>query len=136
MAATNAKLLFKILLGAAWIDGEVQPAERDYLQQKASDFGLTEDAEIQELLARTQAIPPSDCYKWLDAYLGANPTPEDYQQLLEAVGAAVYSDSDIGTAEAQLLAFLQSSDPTSQASQNKFLEAVRGIYRKATAALG
>lgn len=136
MAEANPKLLFKILLGAAWIDGEIQPAERDHLQQKARELGLAEDAEIQSFLARTQAIPPADCYAWLEAYLGSNPTPEDYQQLLEAVGATVYSDSDIDTAEAQLLSFLQASEPTSRTSQNKVLQAVRDLYRKATSTLG
>ncbi len=133
MTDTNAKLLFKILLGAAWIDGEIQAAEREHLQKKASELGLVGDPEVKALLDRTQPVPDADCYAWLETYLGNNPTPESYQKLLEAVGATVYSDSNVDTAEARLLGFLQAADPTSRASQNKFLQAVRDLYRKAIA---
>ena len=134
-ATADSKQLFKVLLGAAWIDGEIQPAERKYLQQKASDLGLADDPEVIALLDSDRAIPAADCYAWLEAYLGSHPAATDYQNLLEAIGAAVYSDSDICTAEAELLSFLQTADPASQPSHNKLLQAIRGISRKAFEAI-
>lgn len=136
MTATDSKQLFKVLLGAAWIDGEIQPAEREYLHEKASELGLADDPEVTDLLASDRAVVPADCYAWVEAYLGSHPSAADYQQLLEAIGAAVYSDGDIGTSEAELLSFLQTADPSSQPSRNKLLQTVRDIYRQAISALG
>lgn len=135
MTATDSKQLFKVLLSAAWIDGEVQPDERKHLQKKADELGLAGDPEVVALLESDRAIPAADCYAWLEAYLGSHPSTVDYQNLLEAVGATVYSDSDICTAEAELLGFLQTADPASQPSHNKLLQAIRSVSRKAFEAL-
>ena len=50
MATENkTKLLIKILMGTAWIDGIVQPQERKYLQKVVTENNLNDDAEIKSL---------------------------------------------------------------------------------------
>lgn len=42
--------LVKILIGAAWIDGRIQPEERQYLRKIAQEKGVANEPEIQPLL--------------------------------------------------------------------------------------
>ena len=49
--AVKQKLLMKILVGAAWIDGMIQTEEREYLRHKAIANGLADDKEIKSLLS-------------------------------------------------------------------------------------
>ncbi|HEY9904790.1 MAG TPA: TerB family tellurite resistance protein, partial [Candidatus Sericytochromatia bacterium] len=50
VADTSIKQLVKILIGAAWIDGKIQPEEREYLQKVAKEAGIADAPEIQPLL--------------------------------------------------------------------------------------
>lgn len=129
----NKKLL-KILIGAAWIDGTVQVEEREYLHKMATEKGLAEDPEIKPLLSEIKQVKPQECYDWLNAYLGENQTQADYEHLLEALSALIYSDGEVDTAEAKLLNQLQELDPANDPPQtvfNKFLKSVQVLYRKA-----
>lgn len=105
--------LLKILIGVAWIDGQVSDVEQQYLRQVAQDLGLADDPEINTLLNNIErvAIEPADCYQWVRDFLGNQPSVADYQQLLDALSGIVYSDGDVATAEAQLLMSLQELDP-------------------------
>jgi len=126
--------LLKILFGAAWIDGIIQPEERTYLRQKAQEQGLEDDPEIHTLLTELKSVQPVECYQWLQEYLGVSPKESDYQELLDAISALIYSDSDIQTQEAQLLAKLQELDPAldpHQAILDKVLKHIQKLYRTA-----
>jgi hypothetical protein len=128
------KQLLKILVGAAWIDGLIQPEERNYLRRKAEANGLASEPEIKSLLSEIVPIKPEQCYQWLEDYLGKNHSEEDYQALLEAVSALIYSDSDVQAPEAQLLTKLQGLDPALQHPHfvfEKLLKGIQEIYRKA-----
>ncbi|WP_017305852.1 TerB family tellurite resistance protein [Spirulina subsalsa] len=132
--ANKQKKLLKILIGAAWIDGTVQAEEREYLHKMAQQEGLANDPEIKPLLSELRQVKPQECYDWLNAYLGENHTQEDYQELLEALSAIIYSDGQVDTAEAKLLTQLQELDPANDPPQtvfNKFLKSVQLLYRKA-----
>ena len=48
---TSKKELFKILVGAAWIDGEIQESELEYLQRIVTENQLADDPEVQSLLS-------------------------------------------------------------------------------------
>ena len=85
------KQILNILIGAAWIDGIIQPEERIYLRRVAHDFKLADDPEIKPLLSELKPIQPVECYQWLEEYLGNNPSAEDYQQVLEVIMGLVYS---------------------------------------------
>lgn len=128
------KQLLKILIGAAWIDGTVQPEERAYLHQMAKENGISEDPEIKSLLSEVKPVKIEECYSWLEDYLGNNPTLEDYQQLMDAVSALIYSDDNVDTEEAKLLSRLQLIDPTQESSQSvfdKILQKIQKLYRQA-----
>ena len=129
----NQQQLFKILVAAAWIDGEFQPEEKEYLQKVAEDKTLLEDTEIQSLLSTDTPISSEQCYQWLNEYLGNKPTEEVYQNLLAEIAGLVYVDGDIAEEEANLLTQLQTFDPNERNIANLFkplLGAIRQLYRK------
>jgi uncharacterized membrane protein YebE (DUF533 family) len=128
------KQLLKILIGAAWIDGIVQPEERVYLRQVAAEKELSEDPEIKPLLFELKPVNPSECYQWLENYLGENPNLEDYQNLLEAIGALIYSDGQVDTREAQLLNQLENLGKDRESKHSifdKILKKIQKLYKKA-----
>jgi uncharacterized tellurite resistance protein B-like protein len=103
--ANSAQQLLKILIGVAWLDGQVQEAEREHLMGIAKNQGLSNDPEISALmnsLGQT-AIPAAQCYQWVQDYLKSQPNDADYEQLLEALGGIIYSDNDVAIDEAYLL---------------------------------
>ena len=134
----NNKQLFQILVAAAWIDGEVQPQEKEYLHKIATEQGFLEEQDIQELLSIKYPIPPAQCYQLLENYLGSNYSVEDYENLLSAISSLVYSDGDIATEEAQLLTQLQELDPnnlSSNSTLDKLLSQIQKLYKRGLASL-
>ncbi len=134
----NSRQLFQILVAAAWIDGEVQPQEQEYLQKIAREHNLAEDSEIQDLLSSNKSISSAKCYQLLKDYLGTNPTSEDYHSLLSAISSLVYSDDNIATEEAKLLTQLQELDPnnlTSNSVFNKLLSRIQKLYKQGLASV-
>ena len=124
--------LFKILVAVAWIDGEIQPEERKFLEKIAAEQNIDLSSEIEELLATPQVTSTEQCDRLLREYLGSNPTPEDYQNLLSAVSSLIYSDSDIATEEASLLTQLQNLDPQNNEPNskiNKLIARIQKIYQ-------
>lgn len=133
-ANSTVKQLVKILIGAAWIDGKIQQEEREYLQRVAKETGVADDPEIQPLLYELRAVLPDECYTWMKEYLGDRPSSEDYQRLIEALSALIYSDGEVATEEAKLLTRLQMLDPdsgiTPKSGQNNVLKAIQKLYRR------
>lgn len=132
MGKNSVNQLLKILIGAAWIDGKVQAEEREYLQKVAKEAGIANDPEIQPLLYGLKAVSAQECYGWVQEYLGDNPSAEDYQRLIEAMSALIYSDGDVATEEAKLLNRLQLLDPATASpkfGQNNVLKAIQKLYR-------
>ncbi|NET38583.1 MAG: TerB family tellurite resistance protein [Cyanothece sp. SIO1E1] len=130
---TKTKQLFKILIGAAWIDGAIQVEEREHFHKMATDNELANDPEIKSLLLETQQVQPSEFYDWLEQYLGNNPSEADYQALLASLSALIYSDGDINVEEAKLLTRLQNLDPAhalKKSTFDKFLGSIQKLYRQ------
>jgi uncharacterized tellurite resistance protein B-like protein len=48
--------LLKILIGVAWIDGQIQPEEREYLHRIAEEKGLENEPELQPLLHELRPV--------------------------------------------------------------------------------
>ncbi len=133
VADTSIKQLVKILIGAAWIDGKIQPEEREYLQKVAKEAGIADAPEIQPLLYELRAVSAEECYGWVQEYLGDRPSSDDYQRLIEAISALIYSDGDVATEEAKLLTRLQLLDPAStspKSGHNSVLKAIQKLYRQ------
>ncbi|HEY9875236.1 MAG TPA: hypothetical protein V6D12_17525 [Candidatus Obscuribacterales bacterium] len=130
---SGVKQLLKILIGVAWIDGKVQPEERQYLQKVAKENGIADDPQIYPYLYELVAVQPDECYNWLQEYLGDRPSSEDYQRLIEALSALIYSDGDVATEEAKLLTRLQLLDPAStshKTSNSAVVKAVQKLYQR------
>ncbi|MGK7943303.1 MAG: TerB family tellurite resistance protein [Microcystaceae cyanobacterium] len=128
------KQLLKILIGAAWIDGFIQEEERIFLRKMAEKYELTEDLEIKPLLSELKPIQPSECYQYLEDYLGDNPTEENYHDLLGNLSGLIYSDGDVQIQEAKLLTRLQDLDPALAATKpplEQVLGKIRQLYQRA-----
>ncbi|AKG24786.1 tellurite resistance TerB family protein [Calothrix sp. 336/3] len=133
MANSNVKNLVKILIGAAWIDGRIQPEERQYLRQIAQAKGLSSDPEIKPWLYELVPVKPTQCYDWVKEYLGEEPSTEDCQNLIQAISGLIYSDGDVGIEEARLLTTLQNISDNSEPEQAKtgnLLKQIQKLYRR------
>lgn len=129
----DVKTLLKILIGVAWLDGQIQPEERTYLHRIVSEKGLENEPEIQPLLHEFRAVKPEECYAWVKDYLGDRPTSEACQQLIEAISGLIYSDGIVDSAEAKMLTNLQQLDPASTSSESGYspvLTAIRNVYQR------
>lgn len=130
---SNVKTLVKILIGAAWIDGKIQPEEREYLHRVAKEKGLTNDPELRPWLYEFRSVSPNECYRWLEEYLGDRPSSEDCQNLLEAISALIYSDGNVANEEAQLLMRLQELEQAKESPQpvqDTVLKAIQKLYHR------
>ena len=131
--SNNVKQLVKILIGAAWLDGKIQPEERTYLNRVAQEKGVAQDPEIYPLLHELRQVEATECYQWMKDYLGNSPSTADYQNLLEAISGLIYSDSDVDTEEAKLLTQLQLLDPANhepQPAHNAVMREIQKLYRR------
>lgn len=112
--------LIKVLIGIAWIDGVLEPAEKKYINQIAINKKLTNNPEIESLL--NQPVQLEQCYEWLQDYLGKNPTDEKYQELYENISALISADTEVNTQEAELLEFLSDKKTRYQQLQKRLMK--------------
>lgn len=130
----GVKNLVKILIGAAWIDGRIQQEERQYLRKIAQEKGVASDPEIQPWLHELVAVEPEQFYEWVKEYLGDNPSKEDCQNLIEAIGGLIYSDGEVATEEARVLMKLQelsdANESSIQSGYNAILKQIQKLYRR------
>ncbi|NJK41809.1 MAG: TerB family tellurite resistance protein [Acaryochloridaceae cyanobacterium SU_2_1] len=115
-SSTTVIKLLKILIGVAWLDGTVQQAEQVYLRKLADQKGVSADPELKPWLYGLRSVSKSECYAWIEDYLGPKVTTESYHQLLEDLSGLIYSDGDVAAEEAKFLAELQQLDPGNEES--------------------
>ncbi|MBW4563449.1 MAG: TerB family tellurite resistance protein [Mojavia pulchra JT2-VF2] len=130
---SDVKNLVKILIGAAWIDGRIQPEERQYLREIAQAKGLATDPEIKPWLYELVPVQPKECYNWVKDYLGDHPSLEDCENLIEAISGLIYSDGEVAIEEARLLTKLQELSKASESPQpayNALLRQIQKLYRR------
>jgi uncharacterized tellurite resistance protein B-like protein len=131
--SNNAIQLLKILIGAAWLDGKVQPEEQERLHQIAQQKGLLDNAELHPWLNGQQSVSVEECHRWIDEYLGPHPALEKIQELLEEISGLIYSDGDVDNTEAQLLMELQQKEDTISSGSNlnsTIARAIQNLYRR------
>ena len=129
----NNQDLFKILVAIAWIDGTIQPEERQFLENIAAEQNIILSSEVEAMLTTRQETSTQQCYQLLQDYLGSHPEPQDYQNLLSAVSSLIYSDNDIATEEAELLTQIQNLNPhhpTSDSALNKLIAKIQKVYQR------
>lgn len=131
MTAVKSKTqkLLKILIGAAWIDGVIEPEERRYLHRVATELDLPDDPEITALLSEIKQVTAPECYQWIDEYTTDNSNIQDYQDLLEKISGLIYSDGYVDVRETQLIEKLQLCDPSNKSCKN-ILDTVRQKIQK------
>ncbi len=127
---SQSQLLLKILIGIAWLDGEIQPEERQYLSKVAHAHQLDHDTEVEPLLTGTMKVTAAECEQWIQAYLGDRSIHDD-DRLIEAISGLIYSDGDVAIAEAQLLVNIQSQPVSTKPSQESVVSKIQQLYRKA-----
>lgn len=124
--------LLEILVAVAWIDGEIQPEERQFLEDIALAQNIGTTTELENLLAKYENASTEECYRLLENYLGSDRNTADYENLLSAVSKLIYSDSDIATEEANLLTKIQNLDPQqlkNRSTLDKIINKIQKIYR-------
>lgn len=121
--------LLKILIGVAWLDGTVQPAEQTYLRKIAQNKGVEDDPGLRPWLYGLRTVSKEECYAWVEDYLGKKPNTAAYQQLLEDLSGLIYSDGEVAQEEAKFLTQLQQFDP-SKADVPQFRESVTRAIQK------
>lgn len=132
-ADSTIRTLVKILIGVAWIDGQIQPEEREYLHRIVKEKGMDNDPEIQPLLYEFRPVKPEECYGWVKEYLGDRPSSEACQQLIEAISGLIYSDGTVANEEAKLLTDIQMIDMGTESSSpgdNTVIKAIRNLYQR------
>lgn len=121
--------LFQILIGVAWIDGEIQHQEKKYLQDIATSRKLTQNQDIQDLLLFREPISEKQCNQWIDDYLGTNPTPEHCQNLISEIAGLVYCDDNVEVEEAKILAKIENYSSSNKILPN-VLKTISNLYKK------
>ena len=125
--------LLKILIGAAWIDGVIEPEERRYLHRVATELNLEDDPEIRALLSEIKQVTAPECYQWIDEYTTNNSNIQDYQDLLEKISGLIYSDGYVDVRETQLIEKLQLCDPSQKSCNilDLVMQKIQKMYREA-----
>jgi uncharacterized tellurite resistance protein B-like protein len=124
----QARFLVKILIGVAWLDGKIQPEERQYLVKIAQKYHLDEDIEIHPLLEGTMTVTQADCEQWIQLYLGDRSINDD-DRLIEDISGLIYSDGDVATAEAKLLTDIQSEPNSAAPNKPMLVDKIRQLYQ-------
>jgi hypothetical protein len=122
----QSRLLMKILIGVAWLDGAIQPEERQYLAKVAQTHQLDLDPEIESLLAGQISLTATDCESWIQEYLEDRSIHDD-DGLIEAISGLIYSDGDVAIDEAKLLVNIQSVP----SSAPPLISKIQQLYQKA-----
>lgn len=101
MAPQNQhKLMLKIIIGSAWVDGHLEPAEVQYLQTLLDRYQLTHASDVLALLEEPVSLSQTEF--WMVEYL-ADTNEIERQRLLGAIGKLVISDDAVLPQEYTLL---------------------------------
>ena len=125
---SQSRLLVKILIGVAWLDGEIQPQEREYLSKIVQSHQLDGDTDVESFLAGTTKISAAECEQLIQAYLGDRSIHDD-DRLIEAISGLIYSDGDVAMAEAKLLVNIQSVSVPTPPNQPPLIDNIRQLYQ-------
>jgi hypothetical protein len=94
------KLMLKIIIGSAWVDGHLEPAEVQYLQTLLARYQLTHAPDLLALLE--EPVPLRQTELWMVEYL-TETTETERQRLLAAIGKLVIADDTVLPQEHGLL---------------------------------
>lgn len=96
------KLMLKIIIGSAWVDGHLEPAEVQYLQTLLARYQLTHASDVLALLEEPVSLSQTEF--WMVEYLADTTETEiERQRLLGAIGKVVIADDTVLPQEYALL---------------------------------
>ncbi|WP_404786187.1 TerB family tellurite resistance protein [Altericista sp. CCNU0014] len=99
-SAHHQHLMLKILIGSAWVDRHLVPAEVTYLNKVLARYHQAHDPELQALLSHPVSLGQTE--GWLVDYLKDSPDSERLK-LLAAIGNLLISDDKVSDIEHDLL---------------------------------
>ncbi len=99
-ASERNLLLLKVVIGSAWVDGQLEPEELDYLKQILERHHLADNYELQAMLK--QPIPLDATENWIINYL-ARATEQQRDQMLMMVIGVITADGVIDSSEHSFL---------------------------------
>jgi hypothetical protein len=94
------KRLMQIIIGSAWVDGQIEARESEYLAKLLERYRLTQDKDLQRSL--TTAIPIQQTEQWMREYLFGT-TEAERQSALVAIAKLLIIDDVVSDLEHQLL---------------------------------
>ncbi|MEM1368633.1 MAG: TerB family tellurite resistance protein [Cyanobacteria bacterium P01_H01_bin.15] len=100
MDTKQENLLLKIVIGAAWSDRRLEPAEVEHFQQLLQQYHLHLDSALQKLLE--QPVPLEQTEFWLVEYL-RDSTNTERQRLLSEIASMLIADDNVSDIEHDLL---------------------------------
>ena len=95
----------KVVLGAAWADGVLQPEELGPIHQIVDELGLGAHPEVRVLLETP--VPALTYRRYLQDFLATHETVEERQNLLELLTRVIYADNEVSIEEGYILGELQ-----------------------------
>jgi uncharacterized membrane protein YebE (DUF533 family) len=94
------KQLMQIVIGSAWVDGQIEPREAEYLAKLLDHYRLTQDKDLQRSLSTP--VPIQQTEKWMRDYLFGT-TEAERQRALVAIAKLMIIDETVSDTEHQLL---------------------------------
>lgn len=107
MAEEKALATLKVILGAAWADGSLQPEELPILKRAVQHLGLSDYPNLRQLIQTP--MTGEDYRQAFRDYLSFYPSQEERQTLLNLVTELVYIDDQISPEESTILEQLRQS---------------------------
>lgn len=135
--ATQRKLLMQLVIGAAWVDGELDAPERKYLQTLLERQKLDHDPELLALLENP--IAHSQLEAWLVTFLQGTSTPTRLAALA-TIANLLMADGVVNRSEHSLIDEIHALMAQIPARRDEeeyrqaapgLLEGLRGLVRRA-----
>ncbi len=102
-------IAFRLLVAAAWLDGEIHPLEATLLAQYLAGLQLTDEMQAREI-DYLRLRPAADTSTlWIEQFRQAHPTPTEQERVIAAVKQMMKADGRVVEEEAQLLAKLETA---------------------------
>ena len=94
------RLTLQILIGSAWVDHTLNDSETAYLRTVLERYHLSNDAELQALLA--SPVAPQQTERWIATFLKGT-QQEERLKLLASIGQLLIADDVVSDVEHDLL---------------------------------
>ena len=107
MTEEKALATLRVLLGAAWADGMLQPEELPIVKTAVNQLGLSGYPRLREMIQTPMS--GEDYQQAFRDFLAFYPTPEERQILFDLVSEVVYADDQISPEESTILEQLRHS---------------------------